>query len=159
MDLFFESLPFPEKRRRHFHRFMHDVHTELKGLQNREAPLDSVADGIAADTRVLCFDELFVSDIADAVSAEATVVTEVLSFFTVLLSADEPVLLPEQACKRLMAITGTKSKMVFFISVLICINYNSVKVTRCSIGAYSGNVFKHYRGARYNRIHYRMHLA
>ena len=66
MDLFFQSLPFPEARRRHFHRFMHDVHTELKGLQGREAPLDLVAAQIARDTRVLCFDELFVLDIADA---------------------------------------------------------------------------------------------
>jgi cell division protein ZapE len=66
MDMFFESLPFPEKRRRHFHRFMHDVHTELKGLQNRESPLDAVAEQIARDARVLCFDELFVADIADA---------------------------------------------------------------------------------------------
>jgi len=66
MDMFFESLPFPEKRRRHFHRFMHDVHTELKGLQNRESPLESVAEQIARDARVLCFDELFVADIADA---------------------------------------------------------------------------------------------
>lgn len=66
MDLFFQSLPFREARRRHFHRFMHDVHAELKGLQNRESPLDSVAAQIARDTRVLCFDELFVTDIADA---------------------------------------------------------------------------------------------
>jgi cell division protein ZapE len=66
MDLFFQSLPFPEARRRHFHRFMHDVHTELKGLQNRESPLDCVAAELARDTRVLCFDELFVADIADA---------------------------------------------------------------------------------------------
>jgi predicted ATPase len=66
MDLFFQSLPFPERRRRHFHRFMHDVHAELKTLQQREAPLDIVADRIAQDTRVLCFDELFVADIADA---------------------------------------------------------------------------------------------
>jgi len=66
MDMFFESLPFPEKRRRHFHRFMHDVHAELKGLQNRESPLESVAEQIADDTRVLCFDELFVTDIGDA---------------------------------------------------------------------------------------------
>ncbi|HVW70182.1 MAG TPA: cell division protein ZapE [Steroidobacteraceae bacterium] len=66
MDLFFQSLPFPEARRRHFHRFMHDVHAELNGLQSREAPLDIVATHIARDTRVLCFDELFVSDIADA---------------------------------------------------------------------------------------------
>src|SRR5919205_676888 len=60
MDLFFQSLPFREARRRHFHRFMHDVHTELKSLQNRESPLDFVAAKIARDTRVLCFDELFV---------------------------------------------------------------------------------------------------
>jgi cell division protein ZapE len=66
MDLFFQSLPFDERRRRHFHRFMHDVHTELKGLQNRESPLELVAEQIARDTRVLCFDELFVTDIADA---------------------------------------------------------------------------------------------
>ena len=66
MDLFFQSLPFPDARRRHFHRFMHDVHSELKGLHKRAAPLDVVAGKIARDTRVLCFDELFVADIADA---------------------------------------------------------------------------------------------
>jgi predicted ATPase len=66
MDLFYQSLPFPERRRRHFHRFMHDVHAELKSLHEREAPLEVVAEHIAQDTRVLCFDEFFVSDIADA---------------------------------------------------------------------------------------------
>jgi cell division protein ZapE len=66
MDLFFQSLPFPERRRRHFHRFMHDVHSELKRLHEVEAPLESVAESLAAEVRVLCFDELFVTDIADA---------------------------------------------------------------------------------------------
>src|SRR3954462_6471704 len=66
MDLFYQSLPFSERRRRHFHRFMHDVHAELKALHEREAPLEVVAEHIAKDTRVLCFDEFFVSDIADA---------------------------------------------------------------------------------------------
>lgn len=66
MDLFYQSLPFPERRRRHFHRFMHDVHAELKALHEREAPLEVVAEHIAQNTRVLCFDEFFVSDIADA---------------------------------------------------------------------------------------------
>ena len=66
MDLFFHSLPFPQARRRHFHRFMHDVHAELKGLQGQAAPLEQVAERVAQDTRVLCFDELFVADIADA---------------------------------------------------------------------------------------------
>jgi cell division protein ZapE len=66
MDLFFHSLPFPERRRRHFHRFMHDVHTQLKGLRELEDPLEAVAERLAAEVRVLCFDELFVTDIADA---------------------------------------------------------------------------------------------
>lgn len=66
MDLFFQSLPFPERRRRHFHRFMHDVHAELKTLSDVAAPLETVAERLAAEVRVLCFDELFVTDIADA---------------------------------------------------------------------------------------------
>ena len=66
MDLFFQSLPFESRRRRHFHRFMYDVHAQLKQFANRESPLEQVADSIAQDTHVLCFDELFVSDIADA---------------------------------------------------------------------------------------------
>jgi cell division protein ZapE len=66
MDLFFQSLPFPERRRRHFHRFMHDVHAELKSLREVEAPLETVAERLAGEVRVLCFDELFVTDIADA---------------------------------------------------------------------------------------------
>ena len=45
---------------------MHDVHAELKGLREQDSPLEVLAEHIAADTRVLCFDELFVTDIADA---------------------------------------------------------------------------------------------
>lgn len=66
MDLFYEALPFPDKLRRHFHRFMADVHEQLGGLRNRRDPLGVVADRLAGTTRVLCFDEFFVSDIADA---------------------------------------------------------------------------------------------
>src|SRR5487761_818199 len=66
MDLFFQSLPSPARPRRHFHRFMHDVHAELKTLREVEAPLETVAERLAAEVRVLCFDELFVTDIADA---------------------------------------------------------------------------------------------
>jgi cell division protein ZapE len=66
MDHFFADLPFAERRRRHFHRFMHDVHAELAKLKEQRSPLDHLAAGIARDTRVLCFDELFVTDIADA---------------------------------------------------------------------------------------------
>jgi cell division protein ZapE len=66
MDLFFSALPFPDKLRRHFHRFMADVHEHLKALGEREDPLELVADRIAAEARIICFDELVVSDIADA---------------------------------------------------------------------------------------------
>jgi len=66
MDLFFESLPFAERRRQHFHRFMHDVHAQLAALKHERDPLEQVAETIARGTRVLCFDELQVSDIADA---------------------------------------------------------------------------------------------
>ena len=66
MDLFFDSLRIEKKKRIHFHRMMHDVHARLLTLGNIEDPLDTVADNIASDTQVLCFDELFISDIADA---------------------------------------------------------------------------------------------
>jgi len=66
MDLFFRSLDLEHKRRFHFHRFMGRVHDEL-GVQRETAdPLDRVAERLAADARVLCFDEFFVSDIGDA---------------------------------------------------------------------------------------------
>lgn len=66
MDLFHASLPFPEKKRLHFHRFMRQAHAGLKRHGNRQNPLEAVADDVARETRVLCFDEFFVSDVADA---------------------------------------------------------------------------------------------
>lgn len=66
MDLFFASLPFAERRRQHFYRFMHAVHAELARLKNEREPLQLVAESIARDIRVLCLDELQVTDIADA---------------------------------------------------------------------------------------------
>lgn len=66
MDLFFENLEVPAKRRVHFHRIMADVHARLARLEGVADPLDRVAQDIAADARVLCFDEFFVSDIGDA---------------------------------------------------------------------------------------------
>jgi cell division protein ZapE len=66
MDLFFNALPFPDKRRQHFHRFMASVHDGLKAHRDVENPLELVADDIANETRVICFDELVVTDIADA---------------------------------------------------------------------------------------------
>jgi cell division protein ZapE len=66
MDLFYNALPFAEKRRQHFHRFMAHVHERLKEHRDVANPLELVAEEIAIDTRVICFDELAVTDIADA---------------------------------------------------------------------------------------------
>jgi len=66
VDTFFDTLPFEQKMRVHFHRFMHRVHDELKQLKGRSDPLPIIADKLAAEARVLCFDEFFVQDITDA---------------------------------------------------------------------------------------------
>lgn len=66
MDLFYSSLNIRKKKRIHFHRMMHDIHARLKKLENTEDPLEQIAADISAETRVLCFDEFFVSDIGDA---------------------------------------------------------------------------------------------
>ncbi len=66
MDNFYESLPFEKKMRAHFYRFMKRVHEELKSLDNETDPLEIVAERIAGEARVICFDEFFVSDITDA---------------------------------------------------------------------------------------------
>jgi cell division protein ZapE len=66
MDIFYESLPFEQKLRTHFHRFMQRVHAELNALKLQKDPLEQVAARLAAQARVICFDEFFVSDIGDA---------------------------------------------------------------------------------------------
>jgi len=66
MDLFFDSLPGESKMRTHFHRFMQRVHRDLVSLQGQKNPLQQVAEQIAKESRVLCFDEFFVRDIGDA---------------------------------------------------------------------------------------------
>lgn len=73
MDLFFAAAPLDRKRRVHFHRFMIEVHEALhrwrkaqKKSGDREDPIDRVAEAIAEEVWLLCFDELEVRDIADA---------------------------------------------------------------------------------------------
>lgn len=53
-------------RRRHFHRFMQEVHERLAGLRHRPDPLAEVAASLAAEAPVFCLDELAIHDIADA---------------------------------------------------------------------------------------------
>lgn len=74
MDLFFEVTVIRRKRRAHFHEFMADVHDRIyahrqalkRGEVKGDDPIGPVADQIAVETRLLCFDEFSVTDIADA---------------------------------------------------------------------------------------------
>lgn len=66
MDLFYEQLPSRDKQRIHFHRFMRRVHDSLRDMGKVQNPLSRIARNWARDCRVLCLDEFFVADIADA---------------------------------------------------------------------------------------------
>ena len=66
MDLFFDSLPFKEKKRIHFHRFMQGIQDQLKDMRDLQNPLEIIAEKSAQNIRVLCLDEFQVHDIADA---------------------------------------------------------------------------------------------
>lgn len=80
MDLFFDAAPVEKKRRTHFHVFMGEVHRLIDAWRKGDAaarkarfgqakgddPIAPVADVVAGEARLLCFDELQVTDIADA---------------------------------------------------------------------------------------------
>jgi len=66
MDILYESLPFENKLRTHFHRFMQRVHAELNELKQQKNPLEQVAIRLVEEARIICFDEFYVSDIGDA---------------------------------------------------------------------------------------------
>ena len=74
MDMFFDILPHKRKRRAHFNDFMQDAQERIhehrqalkRGETKEEDPIPIVAEALAEEASVLCFDEFTVTDIADA---------------------------------------------------------------------------------------------
>ena len=66
VDMFCESLPGRAKMRIHFHAFMKRIHQELANHSGNKNPLQQIAKRLASQTRVICLDEFYVSDITDA---------------------------------------------------------------------------------------------
>jgi len=66
VDSFYECLPDNKKHRVHFHRFMLEIHQQLKNLPKTPNPLEIIARQLAEKVRLLCLDEFHVHDIADA---------------------------------------------------------------------------------------------
>jgi cell division protein ZapE len=65
IDAFYSCTPVP-KLRMHFHAFIQMIHEKMRALEGHENPLILVATEIAKTAHLICFDEFFVSDIADA---------------------------------------------------------------------------------------------
>ena len=68
MDLIMDAAPLPQKRRVHFHEFMQEMQAALEGVRKtgQQDAVRPVAKAVAQQVRLLCFDEMQITDIADA---------------------------------------------------------------------------------------------
>ncbi len=85
VDLFYEYVDEPRKSRFHFHHFMQQVDAQLRHLQGQKDPLRRIAAELAKTTRLLCFDEFLVHDVADAMIL-AELLQAILSHGVVLVA-------------------------------------------------------------------------
>ena len=66
MDIFFSSIKNIKKNRLHYHYLMSEIHEQLKKNKNKKNPIEAITNSIGQETKILCIDEFFVEDIADA---------------------------------------------------------------------------------------------
>lgn len=66
VDLFYQYIDEEKKNRFHFHHFMQQIDAQLRQFQGKKDPLRHIAKKIAQSTRLLCFDEFLVDDVAYA---------------------------------------------------------------------------------------------
>ncbi|MDB5737899.1 MAG: family ATPase [Sphingomonas bacterium] len=113
MDMFYGCVELPAKRRVHFHEFMMEVHDRLRVERSREVadPVMPVADAIAEETRLLAFDEMIVTNSADAM---------ILSrLFTRLLSHDVTVVATSNRAPDQLYLNGlNREHFLPFIALL-----------------------------------------
>lgn len=89
MDIFHRSLRVPS-RRQHFHHFMQWVHRRLFELTGTADPLQVIARELAAEVKVLCFDELFINDIGDASILSRLFITLFDEGLILVLTSNQP---------------------------------------------------------------------
>lgn len=113
MDLFYACVGIEAKRRVHFHEFMQEVHDRLRVERSREVadPVMPVADAIAAEVKLLAFDEMIVTNSADAM---------ILSrLFTRILSHDVVVVATSNRAPNQLYLNGlNREHFLPFIALL-----------------------------------------
>jgi cell division protein ZapE len=90
VDTFFYALPFDDKLRLHFYAFMQQVHADLKALQGQKNPLKKIAKNLAARSRVICLDELLVTDIGDAMVLSGLIQALLVEGICLVFTANAP---------------------------------------------------------------------
>lgn len=92
MDLFFDCVGIAEKRRVHFHEFMQEVHDRLRIERSKETgdPILPVADAIAAEARLIAFDEMIVTNSADAMILSRLFTRIIAQGVTVVATSNRP---------------------------------------------------------------------
>ncbi|GGK74572.1 cell division protein ZapE [Amphritea balenae] len=96
MDLLFKHMPEKTTLRLHFHRFMANIHEQMRELQGRKDPLKLIATKLSKQYQLICFDEFYLNDVADAMIL-SRLLSELFKNGTLLITtSNRP---PEQLCK------------------------------------------------------------